>query len=183
MRNSLFTLALLASACTLPLSAHADTIDDFVLIGNGTTTTFSLPASPPGNSLTCPTGIIESCLPGSETFFSVSTMVTTDGISSEEGISFPTSLFGGGMTIGPPIEQFLGPQLFEPNAADPTFLTGTFTLGPLFVTSPVPLSATPPLRITPGSLAATPEPPSLFLFTTGGLGLLLLSIPKTALTR
>jgi hypothetical protein len=35
MRKALFTLALLASALILPLTAHADTIDDFMLIGNG----------------------------------------------------------------------------------------------------------------------------------------------------
>ena len=45
MRKALFPLALLASAFTLPLTAHADTIDDFVLTGNGETVTFSLPAT------------------------------------------------------------------------------------------------------------------------------------------
>jgi hypothetical protein len=35
MRKALFTLALLASAFTLPLTAHADDIDDFVLTGDG----------------------------------------------------------------------------------------------------------------------------------------------------
>jgi hypothetical protein len=45
MRTTLFTLALLASASTLPLTAHADTIDDFVLTGGGNIITFSAPAT------------------------------------------------------------------------------------------------------------------------------------------
>jgi hypothetical protein len=45
MREALFTVALLFSALTLPLTAHADTIDDFVLTGQGHTITYSLPAT------------------------------------------------------------------------------------------------------------------------------------------
>jgi hypothetical protein len=172
MRKALFSLALLASAFTLPLTAHADAIDDFVLTGNGTTATFSLPASPPGNPLTCPPGN-NACLPGSETSFSVSTLVTTDGITTEKGIGFPTGRFFGGLLIGPLLERFQGPQLFEPDAANPTFLIGTFILDPLFSTSPGPIHYT--LTITPETSASTPEPSSLFLFATGALGLLLLS--------
>jgi len=165
MRKALFTLALLASAFTLPLTAHADTIDDFVLTGNGTTATFSLPASPPGNPFTCPPGN-NACLPGSKTSFSVSTLVTTDGIPTEEGITFPTSLFSGGLLIGPPIERFLGPQLFAPDAANPTFLIGTFTLTLDDLSAPEILHYT--LTITPEtSTDPTPEPSTLLLFATG----------------
>jgi PEP-CTERM motif len=42
----LFTLALLASAFILPRAAHADTIDNFRITGDGNTITFFLPASP-----------------------------------------------------------------------------------------------------------------------------------------
>jgi hypothetical protein len=45
VRKTLFTLALLASALSLPLAAHADTIDDFVLTGDGHIITYSLPAT------------------------------------------------------------------------------------------------------------------------------------------
>ena len=40
MRKSLFTLALLASAFTVPLIAHADAVDDFILTGGGNTISF-----------------------------------------------------------------------------------------------------------------------------------------------
>jgi hypothetical protein len=44
MSKALFTV-LLAAALILPLTAHADTIDDFALVGGGYSITFSLPAS------------------------------------------------------------------------------------------------------------------------------------------
>jgi hypothetical protein len=43
MRRILFPLLLTVFA--LPLAVHADSIDDFVLTGNGDTVTFSLPAT------------------------------------------------------------------------------------------------------------------------------------------
>jgi PEP-CTERM motif len=169
MRKALFTVALLASAFTLPLTAHADTIDDFLLNGNGDTVTFSLPASPPGNLRTCPTGIISSCLPGSQTDFSVTTLITFDGVSAPGGIDFPTGLFEGGLFLAPPLGRLVGPQLFEPDAANPTFLTGTFTLEPFLATFPGPIHYT--LTITSEVSATTPEPSSLLLFATGALGI------------
>jgi hypothetical protein len=170
MRKALFTLALLASAFTLPLTAHADTIDDFVLTGAGNIITFSLPASPPGNLRTCPTGIITSCLPGSETDFSVSTLVTFNGVSTLESIDFPTGRFGGGLSLTQ-LRLFGNGELFTPDAANPTFLIGSFNLSAL---NP---SGNPPiidydLTITPETSAATPEPSSLALFATGSLGLI-----------
>ena len=69
MSKSLFAFALLSSALTFPQNSYADTIDDFVITGNGDIITFSLPASPPGNHSTCPTDIIHACDPGSQTEF------------------------------------------------------------------------------------------------------------------
>jgi hypothetical protein len=166
MSKALFSVTLLASALALPLAAQADTIDDFILTGNGDTVTFSLPASPPGNLAVCPPSTL-SCLPGSQTDFSVSTLVTFDGVSSVESIDFPTGRFGGGLLTAPPLGRLSGPQLFLPDAANPTFLTGTFTLEPFLSTTPVQYI----LTITPEISAATPEPASLFLFATGALGI------------
>ena len=45
MRKALFSIALITSALTLPLTARADPIDDFVLTGGGHTITYSLPAT------------------------------------------------------------------------------------------------------------------------------------------
>jgi PEP-CTERM motif-containing protein len=177
MRNIVFPLALLFSAFVQPLTARADTIDGFVLTGNGLDITFSLPASPPGNESTCPTGIITSCLPGSETSFSVSTMVTTNGVSSEQSIVFPTGRFLGGLSLGLIPGRLFGEQLFAPDAANPTFLTGTFDLTAL---NP---KGSPPfldysLTIKPETTAPTPEPSTLALLTTGVLGLVSLARRK-----
>jgi hypothetical protein len=174
MRKSLFLLALFASASILPLTAHADTIDDFVLTptAGGSIITFSLPASPPGNESTCPPNP-GSCLPGSETNFNVSTLVTIgDGTPTLDTISFPTSRFGGGLGIFPTVGlQLMGPQLFLPDAANPTFLLGTFDVSaenpkgdPQFIDYSLTISAEP--------TAPTPEPSSLILLNTGVFGLI-----------
>ncbi len=42
----LFHLLVAASSLLLPLAAHADSVDNFSLIGNGLTLSFSLPSSP-----------------------------------------------------------------------------------------------------------------------------------------
>jgi hypothetical protein len=170
MRKALFLLALLASAFTLPLAAHADTIDDFVITGGGNLITFSLPASPPGNLRTCPTGIITSCLPGSETDFSVSTLVTFDGVTTLESIDFPTGRFGGGLSLTQ-LRLFGNGELFTPDAANPTFLIGSFNLSAINPSGNPPIIAYD-LTITPKTSAATPEPSSLALLATGALGLI-----------
>jgi hypothetical protein len=170
MRKIVFPLVLLASAFVQPLAAHADTIDDFVLTGNGLDITFSLPASPPGNEMTCPP-ISPSCLPGSETAFNVSTIVTTNGVSSLESLSFPTLRFGGGVSIGIDPGRLFGGVLFTPDAATPTFLTGTFDLDAINPKGDPPVLDYV-LTITPETTATTPEPSTLALFGTGMVGLI-----------
>jgi hypothetical protein len=167
MSKALFTLALLASALTLTLTAHADAIDDFVLKGGGNTITFSLPASPPGNLSTCPVGIIESCQPGYLTDFIVSTLVTDDNVTTLESIEFPFSRLGG-MSFG--FGEFFGDLLFTPNAGTPTFLTGSFSLYIFVANQSLPVFYT--LTITPETATATPEPSTLALLTTGTFGLI-----------
>jgi hypothetical protein len=67
--------------------------------------------------------------------------------------------------------RLFGLQLFTPDAANPTFKTGTFDLytinrggGPLVLDYS--------LSITPETTAQTPEPSTLGLFGTGVLGLI-----------
>jgi PEP-CTERM motif len=170
MRNFVFPVTLLASALVLPLTAYADTIDNFVITGNGLDVTFSLPASPPGNESTCPP-ISPSCLPGSETAFYASTLVTTNGVSEMESIAFPTLRFGGGLSIALVPGRLYGPVLFAPDAANPTFLTGTFDLGAINPKGDPPVLDYS-LSITPETTAQTPEPSTLGLFGTGVLGLI-----------
>jgi hypothetical protein len=182
MRKALFTLALLASAFTLPLTAHADTIDDFTLVGQGHTITYSLPAT--------------SAFPDFSHFnsFTESAPTTVDGVSGyvESGqyffpglnvprllIDVPSSVFGIGFL------EFSGPVFFTsttepasnppPDLQDdvvPTFTPGTYTLQslgsslqpfspPVFYT----LTITQETPTTP-----TPEPTSLTLLATGALG-------------
>jgi PEP-CTERM motif len=170
MRKIVFPFTLLASALVFSLSAHADTIDDFVLTGNGLDVTFSLPASPPGNESTCPP-FSPSCLPGSETDFAVSTLVTTNGVSVMESIEFPTLRFGGGLSLGLVPGRLFGAVLFAPDAANPTFLLGTFDLDAVNPKGDPPILDYS-LSITPETTAQTPEPSTLGLFGTGALGLI-----------
>jgi hypothetical protein len=192
MRKTLFTLALLASAFALPLIAHADTIDDFVLTGAGHTIAYSLPAT---------SSFLDFSL---FNFFSEGAPATIDGVSGYsiggqyyvEGppttliLSVPSSVFGvTQLRLG-------GPKFFSVDFENvqepfpytglvvPTFTPGTYTLfqqdnflDPLFPAVDFTLTITPET-----STAPTPEPSSLFLLATGAL-CLLLSIPKTATGR
>jgi len=170
VRISIFLL-LLCSAFILPSAARADAIDDFVLTGDGMNITFSLPASPPGNESKCPTGIITSCVPGPQTAFYLDTLVTINGVTSEDSLAFPTARFGGGLSLGDTPGRLFGEVLFTPDAGTPTFLPGTFELYGLDFTG-FPPELTYSLTITPETIAATPEPSTLGLFGTGVLGLI-----------
>jgi hypothetical protein len=160
MRKSLFTLTLLASAFTLPLTAHADTIDNFNISGGSIT--FSLPATPPifGPSNTNLFETFPVSLFFNPTFF---------GNKSLDGqIIFYSALDGGGLEVlifhpgGTTSLIDHGDLLYSGTTADPTFLTGDFNIG--FDT----------LTITPQA-GPTPEPSTLVLLATGTLGLLCLT--------
>src|SRR5580704_9572198 len=137
MRNPLFAFVLLASTLTLPLAARADTIDDFTLVGDGNTFTFSLPAS-----FTVPNHPhLDSALLGH-----VATSVNgTSGLSSALTIYLPLLAFRSGFDIyvapsgsggGPTYDyQLQGPSLahqptepFTDPLATITFLPGTYEL-------------------------------------------------------
>jgi PEP-CTERM motif len=182
MRNPLFTFALLASALTLPLAARADTIDDFTLVGDGSTFTFSLPAS----FTVANHPHLDSALLGN-----VATSVNgVNGYSSALTIYLPLLAFRSGFDIyvapsgsgGGPIYdyQLQGPSLadqptepFIDPLATVTFLPGTYELStfldgiPFLTKGGIPFT----LTIAPET-AATPEPGTLFLFATGALGII-----------
>ncbi|WP_433984820.1 hypothetical protein RBB78_10675 [Tunturiibacter empetritectus] len=127
MRKIVFPLVLLASAFVQPLTAHADAIDDFVLtgVGNSNLITFSLPASPPGNTATCPP-VSPSCVPPYLLSFIASAPVTTNGVTTDEDLTFLTGRAGGGFYID--LQRYFGPTLYVLNGEDPTFVPGTYDL-------------------------------------------------------
>lgn len=183
MFKPLGTLLLLASVLALPLAAHADTLDDFVLSGGGHTLSYSLPAT-----TTFPDD------PSVE-FFLASAPTTIDGVSgyfltgqydaipSQIGtmqLDVPQAIFGY------PSILFQGPQLTSVvlvPSTDPnnpfdiaaTFIPGTYSLEGAGMSSPFdPPGPTLPytLTITPhDATAMTPEPSSLILLATGVFGL------------
>jgi hypothetical protein len=180
MRNHLFTLALLSSALILPLTAHADTIDDFRITGGGHIITYSLPAtsSYPNFSLF--------------NFFSESAPTTIDGTSGyvEQGLyyldffpeltlalSVPDAVFGvsqldlsGQNFVSYVIVPATNPPPYLQSDVVATFIPGTYSL----LTTPSfsdPLAPPVPYSITiTEETASTPEPSTLVFLTTGLIG-------------
>jgi hypothetical protein len=180
MYRPVFGLAVLASVLTLPLAAHADTIDDFLLTGGGHTISYSYPAT--------------NTFPSLE-FLYTSVFATIDGVpgypltagyNSNYGPFNTLQLFVPEAIFGYPQILFQGPQLvstvrvpsddpFNPFDLETTFIPGTYSLignGMFPGQSPGP-DVPYTLSITPQTpTAATPEPSSLALLGTGVFGLL-----------
>jgi hypothetical protein len=181
MRKALFTVALLAFALSLPVAAHADTIDDFVLTGEGHTINYSLPNS--AVVMDHPHGV----------FLIASAPTTIDGVPGYiEGadyyiprlnlpsviLSVPSSIDGGSLTLWGEnvlqVSQIIpvsDPSVSHPDDLLVAFVPGTYNLtlfNPLGSPNPPPIYT---LTITAESVA-TPEPSSLALLTTGALGLI-----------
>ena len=175
MRKALFPLALLASALTL--TAHADTIDDFVIAGNGESVIFSLPATTDGYILHAHFNSFFESAPGTidgspvtlGALFYVSYFagsfpgIPALGISSTPLTSFPPDLYGDiPYTFNEVPAQFPNPS--DEGTVYFTFVPGTYELND----SPYTPGLAYTLTITPEtSTAATPEPTTLLLFATG----------------
>jgi hypothetical protein len=173
MPKALFTAALLASALSLPLAAHADTLDLFTITGTPdpfsggpSAITFTLPASPEA---------IESIGAGGVDggFFIPGTFpVTIDGQASTASFDFLSAnliFVGPGLSISAPsLGEFtlVGAVLYDGFSSDPTFKTGTFNLRE-FTGPGTPYT----LTITPET-ADAPEPSTLTLLGTGTLSLI-----------
>ena len=161
MRRSLFSVIILASAFALPLAAHANPIDNFVLTGPGLTMTFSLPASP---------GFINEYNPFDPSIIYGFT-VTTPFTAIENGQTYtnPSVFFesnvytGSGLYLG--IDNFESLALrsspaIQPFSTDPTFLTGSFSLYYGVPTDVFKLTITPrpqPRRNHPAWRCSSPE--------------------------
>jgi hypothetical protein len=170
----------------LPLAANAraDTIDDFTLVGQGHTITYSLPAS----------AVIQDH--PHAVYLAADALATIDGVSGyseggqyfvlQRGLPFsitlnaPPSIFDGSLWNGSLSLQGLlvievteiipvsNPDFTHPDDLLVTFVPGNYTLilDPQFVDQP----GTYMLTITPET--AIPEPASLMLLAMGSLCLL-----------
>lgn len=182
MRRPFFSIATLATVLLLPLVAHADAIDDFVLTGGGQTISYSLPAT--------------SSFPDFPlfNFFSESAPTTVNGVSVGSvtslyyiiGVFFPTMVIDIADTAGDPELNLDGPQFYTASsvpASNPypylpfdvvvTFTPGTYQLENYgYAYNPLPSPIPYTLTITPQTATATtPEPSSLALLATGVFGL------------
>jgi hypothetical protein len=172
MRKALFTLALLASAFTLPITAHADAIDQFTFNFNTTSgivpvhLTIDLPASPPPSPYTGINACAVDCF--AAVGQSGSSSYVFDFIQFAPGstlIEFATfnPIFGAPTAPGA-YTTIIAPDLFSGSLSNPTFLTGTFDAECMAVVGFPNFPGT--ITIDPIN-TTTPEPSTLLLFATG----------------
>jgi hypothetical protein len=180
MRKALFTLALLAPAFTLPLTAHADTIDQFTFNFPTTSTfipvhlTIDLPASPPPSPYTGINGCAVDCFavvgetasnPNPYVFYFIQ---FAPGSTLVEFATF-NPIFGPPSAPGAYTKIFASEDLFTGSLSSPTFIPGTFDAQYMAVVGFPDFPGT--ITIDPVG-TTVPEPSSLLLFATGALGLI-----------
>jgi hypothetical protein len=153
-RSSVLLVALMFA----PLVAHAVQTDLFSGTDGTNTYSFILPASP------------TNAVPVGGTFSISGVTIDFDGVSTPNlGVEFFDTNGEGGFDVIAPGGNFhnvnldFGPQLFTGSSSAPTFITGTFT----FSASPFNLT----ISVVPPVSAATPEPSSLLLLSTGLTGI------------
>jgi PEP-CTERM motif-containing protein len=171
-------IALLTVLCLLvPTIAHADTIDDFTLVGQGHTITYSLPNSaivmnhPHAVWLNASAPATIDGVPG----YNVSGEYYLPGFPNLPSIvlSVPSSINGDNLALfGPWVLQVSevipidDPSIVHPNDLLVAFVTGTYDLITILGSAPFPSYT---LTIATES-ASTPEPSTFALLGTGLLG-------------
>lgn len=168
MQRFLAAFLTLAAALALPLAAHADPMDNFVLTGGGQTLTYSLPAT----SSFIDHYRFDSFYVGGILFYYSFFPIT---------ISFDTDLnLSGPQTYNTTSVPASNPPGDYPDDVVITFIPGTYA----FQSSEIQLDPPNPpisytLTITPETTTATtPEPASLILLSTGIFGLIGLATLK-----
>lgn len=178
MRKTLFAFALIASALSIPLTAHADAIDQFTF-SFATPPGFlpanlviDLPASPPySNSQFAPGICFQGCFSVYGTVGNTPYVVDFQqfepggGTIVEYAITNP--IFGA-PNVPRAYTHIFAPNLFSGPVTDPTFLTGTFDAEYQPVIEFPEFAGT--ITIEPLDNSTVPEPSTFALMTTGLLG-------------
>jgi hypothetical protein len=177
MRKALFTLALLASAFTLPLTAHADAIDQFTFNFNTAPTftpvhlTIDLPASPPPSPYTGINGCAVNCFAvvaetASNIPYVFYFLQFAPGSTFVEFAMY-NPIFGPPLAPGAYTKISASEDLFTGSLSDPTFIPGTFDGQYMAVVGFPSFPGT--ITIDPVA-TTTPEPSTFALMATGILG-------------
>lgn len=176
MRKSLFFPVLLASALSIPLAAHADTIDQF---------TFNFPTPPQYFPAILTVDIPASPTPYSADICRPSTCITVVGYSGPRTFlvvfrpTSPTETYVeyaldidlyGPQPVQRAYTYIVAPTLFTGSIDAPTFLNGTFDAE---YTPVLPYQTYPgTITIEPLSNSTVPEPSTFALMATGILGII-----------